>query len=150
MFLSGLAARRLSHRLGGKSVLVSGTIFATGVFAMITAAHSQRREILVALAVLGASLDDRLIDYEQGADLEGYVWAVKWQMLYPGITLLDESEHVRTWSDEVGITFHEVRVETNGHNVSLVFADLEVSRVEQGYAPFAVPFGGPEFKFPIA
>jgi len=29
------------------------------------------------------SLDDRLIDFDTGKDLEGYVWGVKWQNLYP-------------------------------------------------------------------
>jgi hypothetical protein len=28
------------------------------------------------------SLDERLVDYEQGLDLDGYVWGMKWQMLY--------------------------------------------------------------------
>lgn len=95
------------------------------------------------------SLDDRLIDYEQGADLDGYVWGVKWQVLYPGIALLTQSEHAQTWSTTVGIPFYEPRVETNGHNLSLVFADLEVAKVEQGYAPFVVPGGGPDFKIPL-
>src|SRR5689334_5876588 len=35
-----------------------------------------------------ASLDDRLIDYEQGRDLDGYVWGVKWQALFPGMRLV--------------------------------------------------------------
>jgi hypothetical protein len=70
-------------------------------------------------------------------------------MLYPGITLLDQSEHAQTWSDAVGIMFYEARVETSGHNLLLVFADLEVATVEHGYAPFVVPDGGPDFKYPI-
>jgi hypothetical protein len=96
-----------------------------------------------------ASLDDRLIDYERGVDLDGYVWGVKWQTLYPGITLVDQSEHAQTWSDAVGITFHEARVETNGPNLSLVFADLQVATVEDGYVPFVVPGSGPDFKYAI-
>src|SRR5580658_2218683 len=31
-----------------------------------------------------SSLDERLIDHAIGADLDGYVWGVKWQSLYPG------------------------------------------------------------------
>ena len=30
------------------------------------------------------SLDQRLTDYEKGRELDGYVWGVKWQALYPG------------------------------------------------------------------
>lgn len=37
------------------------------------------------------SLDERLLDYEQGRDLNGYVWGAKWQELYPGMTLVPES-----------------------------------------------------------
>ncbi len=29
------------------------------------------------------SLDERLIDYATGVDLDGYVWGVNWQALYP-------------------------------------------------------------------
>jgi hypothetical protein len=95
------------------------------------------------------SLDERLINYDQGVDLDGYVWGVKWQALYPGLTLLEQSGHAQRWSNAVGITFHEAQVQTNGHNLSLVFADLEVATVEQGYAPFVVPDDGPDFKFAI-
>ncbi|MES5824397.1 hypothetical protein [Streptomyces sp. RG80] len=29
------------------------------------------------------SLDDRLIEFETGVDLDGFVWGVKWHCLYP-------------------------------------------------------------------
>ncbi|WP_330285617.1 YxiG-like protein [Streptomyces sp. NBC_00576] len=84
------------------------------------------------------SLDDRLIDHETGADLDGYVWGVKWHALYPGAKLLPESEATRLWSNAVGIDFHEVRIETNAHNLTLVFADLQVNEVPVGYTPFVM------------
>jgi hypothetical protein len=34
-------------------------------------------------AVWKRSLDERLLDHEQGRDLVGYVWGVRWQILYP-------------------------------------------------------------------
>jgi hypothetical protein len=82
------------------------------------------------------SLDDRLIDHESGADLDGYVWGVKWHCLYPGAKLLPASEATRHWSKALGIDFHEVRIETNAHNLTLLFSDLQVSEVQIGYAPF--------------
>ncbi|MFG2823767.1 hypothetical protein ACGFX4_30625 [Kitasatospora sp. NPDC048365] len=82
------------------------------------------------------SLDDRLIDYETGVDLEGYVWGVKWHCLHPGATVLPESEATRRWSEALGIDFHEVRIETNAHDITLVFSDLQVTEVPVGYAPF--------------
>jgi hypothetical protein len=48
--------------------------------------HCVRATVTSALspAIWRLSLDERLIDYEQGRDLNGYVWGVKWQALYPG------------------------------------------------------------------
>src|SRR5690349_7443233 len=37
------------------------------------------------------SLDDRLIVYETGKDLEGYVWGANWSLLYPGWELVSPS-----------------------------------------------------------
>lgn len=82
------------------------------------------------------SLDDRLIDHETGVDLDGYVWGVKWHCLYPGAKVLPESEATRRWSLALGIDFHEVRMETNAHNLTLLFSDLQVSEVQVGYTPF--------------
>ncbi|MFI5898296.1 hypothetical protein ACIA5D_50280 [Actinoplanes sp. NPDC051513] len=99
--------------------------------------------------VWGESLDDRLVDYDQGRDLEGYVWGVKWQNLYPGMRLLSESAGAERWSRSMGIPFYEAAIETNGHNLSLVFADLVVDVVAVGYAPFVVPDDGPDFKISL-
>jgi hypothetical protein len=95
------------------------------------------------------SLDERLIDYETGRDLDGYVWGVAWQILYPGFTLLQESPATMRWSDEFGMPFYEAKLETNGHDLRLVFADLTVETVAPGLAPFVVPAGGPDFKIPL-
>jgi hypothetical protein len=94
-----------------------------------------------------ASLDDRLIDLETGADRDGYVWGVKWHCLYPRATIVHESESANRWAQAVGIEFHEVRIVTNAHNLTLVFSDLQVSELPAGYAPFVVdaddePSGG--------
>jgi hypothetical protein len=84
------------------------------------------------------SLDERLIEYDTGKDLDGYVWGVRWQCLYPGAKIIPNSERAKRWSDELGLPFHEVRIETNGHNLTLVFADLHVTKAAAGYAPFIV------------
>ena len=95
------------------------------------------------------SLDDRLTSYETGVDLDGYVWGVKWQVNYPGPTIVADSPRAATWADDVGIPFHELRFETNGHNLSLVFHDLSVDEVESGYAPHVLGPGGPDHKIPF-
>lgn len=95
------------------------------------------------------SLDERLIDYDQGVDLEGYVWGVKWMLLYPGMRLVDGSEAAARWSAELDMPFYEASIDTNGHNITLVFSDLSVNVIEPGFAPFLVPDGGPDFKIPL-
>jgi hypothetical protein len=85
------------------------------------------------------SLDERLVNYAQGRDLDGYVWGVKWQALYPGMKLVPESGEAERWSQELSLPFYEASIGTNGHNISLLFSDLAVDTVAAGYAPFAVP-----------
>lgn len=41
--------------------------------------------------VWSRSLDDRLTDFDKGKDLDGYVWGVSWQVLYPGMKLVPRS-----------------------------------------------------------
>jgi hypothetical protein len=85
------------------------------------------------------SLDERLVDYERGRDIDGYVWGVRWQTLYPGMKLVGDSADARRWSDEVGLPGHEATIGTNCHNISLIFSDLVVDVVGSGHAPFVVP-----------
>ncbi|MFI6318318.1 hypothetical protein ACIBG8_12400 [Nonomuraea sp. NPDC050556] len=86
------------------------------------------------------SLDDSLLgDPEQAVD--GFVWGVRWQNLYPGAEIIVDSAKAREWSAALGIDFHEVRITTEAQVLSLVFSDLEVSEVPVGYAPFAVSEG---------
>jgi hypothetical protein len=84
------------------------------------------------------SLDERLIDYEQGKNLDGYVWGLKWHLLDPGGHVVVDSPSARRWSDALGIDFYEIHIETNAHNMRLVAADLRVSKLEVGHAPFIV------------
>ncbi len=95
------------------------------------------------------SLDPQLVDYDQGRNLDGYVWGVKWQALYPGMKLVRDSVDARRWSHDLGLAFHEASIETNGHNLSLVFADLVVDAVATGHVPFVVSGTGPDFKFAL-
>jgi hypothetical protein len=94
------------------------------------------------------SLDERLVDYEQGRDLDGYVWGVKWQELYPGMRLVPDSADAGRWSRELGLPFYEVVIEANAQKLSLVFSDLTVHTLNPGYTPFVVTDGGPDFKVP--
>ncbi|MFE0771615.1 hypothetical protein [Streptomyces sp. NPDC058861] len=95
-----------------------------------------RCETFQSADVWRASLDDRLLDRETAdPDLGGYVWGAKYHEMY-GAELRPDSEAARRWSKAVGIDFHEVHIETNAHDLTLLFSDLEVSEVPVGYAPF--------------
>ncbi|WP_068923774.1 hypothetical protein [Planobispora rosea] len=88
------------------------------------------------------SLDDRLTTYETGVGLDGYVWGVNWQVLYPGATLIADSPTARTWAAALGLDFHEVRIEANAHDLTLVFSDLQIEELPSERT-------GPHYKFPI-
>lgn len=96
-----------------------------------------------------SSLDERLIDYDLGRDLDGYVWGVKWQELYPGMSLVPDSAEAGHWARETGLPFYEAVIEANAHRLSLVFSDLTVQTVQPGNAPFVVTESGPDFKVPL-
>lgn len=98
------------------------------------------------------SQDDDLIDYDawtRSGEREAYVWGVKWQVLYPGMQLVPASRETQEWSSDMGRPFHEALIETNGHNLSLIFSGLEITTVASGASPFVVPASGPDAKFPI-
>jgi hypothetical protein len=75
--------------------------------------HCVRATVTSALSpeVWKRSLNERLVDYAQGRDLDGYVWGVKWQMLYPGMKLVPGSADARRWSTELGLPFYEAAIE---------------------------------------
>lgn len=66
------------------------------------------------------------------------MWGVRWQVIYPGGQVVADSPRAREWTNRVGIDFHEVRVEMNGHLLTLVFSELEVTKLPMGYAPYTV------------
>jgi hypothetical protein len=96
------------------------------------------------------SLDEELVEPAVPTlDSTGYVWGVRWQMLYPGPKVVEDLEPARRWSAALAIDFHEVDIFTNGHNINLVFSDLQVTEVDEGYSPFTVGPPGPDFKTPL-
>ncbi|MFD5145644.1 hypothetical protein [Streptomyces sp. NPDC058401] len=94
-----------------------------------------RCETFLSMDIWQKSLDERLLDCDTAIDLDGYVWGANYHELY-GAELRPKSEAALRWSKAVGIDFHEVHIETNAHDLTLVFSDLEVTEVPVGYAPF--------------
>ncbi|MEV0954031.1 hypothetical protein [Promicromonospora sp. NPDC050249] len=98
------------------------------------------------------SLGDEFTDYsqwERAGEPDGYVWGVRWHLLYPGIRLLPESTEARRWSSELGAPFHTARVETNAHVIELVFSDLRIDRITPGHAVLVIDETGPDGKIPL-
>jgi nitrate/nitrite transporter NarK len=54
MFVFGLASGRLASRIGSRAVLVIGSAISVIPFVILAAAHNQRWEIYLAMALLGA------------------------------------------------------------------------------------------------
>jgi hypothetical protein len=81
------------------------------------------------------SWDDVFTDYgawERAGCPEGYVWGVCYSDAYPGASYIDNSALAQEWSRRLNKPMHEVRIETNGHNLALVFHDLIVKELSQG------------------
>lgn len=64
--------------------------------------------------------------YEKAGRPEGYFWGVGYSMAYPGATLRADSAGARDWSHRLGKQMWEVIIETNAHNIELIFHDLRV------------------------
>ncbi|OKJ65501.1 hypothetical protein AMK27_07085 [Streptomyces sp. CB02009] len=94
-----------------------------------------RCETFLSTGTWRKSLDDRLLDSETAIGLDGYVWGAHHHELY-GAELRLKSEAALRWAKTVGIDFHEVHIEANAHDLTLLFSDLEVSEMPVGYAPF--------------
>jgi hypothetical protein len=85
------------------------------------------------------SLDDSLLDdHTVTRESAGYVWGIQCQVLYPGAKVIERSKRARNWERRVGIPFHEVLIEGNAQTISLVFSDLVIDEVGDGYTPYRV------------
>ena len=96
------------------------------------------------------SMDERYLTFDDADPMLGYVWAVRWQCLYPGGCQNSDSEIAQQWTEAVGVGFFEVELETNVQRITLVFADFSVDDVPSGYTPFVVPDDGRGARIPLA
>jgi hypothetical protein len=75
-----------------------------------------------------ASLPDDFVysgpDYPEKDDPPGFIWGVRFSSAYPGLTYVDESAKVREWSARLGVPMHEVLIDTEAFQLSLVFHDF--------------------------
>ena len=71
-------------------------------------------------------------DWEKAEAPDGFVWGVCWSNAYPGLTYIEGSELAHEWSERMGNPMHEVTIETNSHNLRLVFHDVVIKEIAVG------------------
>jgi len=92
--------------------------------------------------------EDRLSEnYEPSQLSPGTPWSQRFEVLYPGAQLIEDSPKARSWEQRVGLPFHEVVIEGNVQFRSLVFIDLEFEEVGDGYTPYRVTRDGDVERF---
>lgn len=64
----------------------------------------------------------------------GFVWGVCWMNAYPGLSYISDSPAARAWSERLGHSMHEILIETNVHNIRLIFHDVDITKVAHGNA----------------
>jgi hypothetical protein len=86
-------------------------------------------------------------DYQPSRLSPGTPWSQRFEVLYPGAHLVDDSLKARSWEQKVGLPFHEVVIEGNIQLRSLVFVVLDFEEVGDGYMPYRVTHGGDVERF---
>lgn len=51
---------------------------------------------------------------------------------------MEDSAAAIRWAEATGLDFMAVRIQTNAHDIELIFSDLEVAEVPYGTVPFEV------------
>jgi hypothetical protein len=81
------------------------------------------------------SWEDHFTNYEAweaAGQPEGYVWGVNYSSAYPGASYSDDSPQAREWTERMGKPMHDISIETNGHNLRLIFHELHITKIAQG------------------
>ena len=71
-------------------------------------------------------------NWEKAGAPSGYVWGVCWSEAYPGLSYVENSEFAREWSKRLGKTMHEVTIESNSQNFTLIFHDVIIKEIAVG------------------
>ena len=85
---------------------------------------------------------DRYTDaaaYEEAGTSHGFFRGVCFSDAYPGLTCVEDSPLARDWSARFGRPMHEVRIETNCHNLGIASHDVVVRKIAQGRPDYAAP-----------
>ena len=75
-----------------------------------------------------------LTDYrawEAAGKPDGYLWGVNFSNAYPGMEYVADSLLAKEWTERLGQVMHEVQILTNGHNLTIIFHDVEVKEIAE-------------------
>ena len=81
------------------------------------------------------SWSEAFTDYQTWLDTgepEGYVWGVNFTNAYPGLSYLADSVAAKYWAERLNKLMHEVFIETDAHNIRLIFHDVEITWTSEG------------------
>jgi hypothetical protein len=70
--------------------------------------------------------------WEHAGSPDGYVWAVEWAEAGPGMSYVENSQRVQHWTELLAHEMHEVRIESNALDLTLVFHDLRIDQLAVG------------------
>ncbi|MDQ6886138.1 MAG: hypothetical protein M3068_02475 [Gemmatimonadota bacterium] len=65
----------------------------------------------------------------EAGEPEGFVWGMRWSFAKPGLSHVETSEQAKAWSQRLGKTMHEVKIETDVYQLRLIFHSLIVRKV---------------------
>lgn len=80
------------------------------------------------------SLDERLLDLAKQNEPnypKAFIWGVNFSVVYPGWTLLDDSNELRELEKLYGIKFYKIHFETNAYDLALIFHDVEMKQIKR-------------------
>lgn len=81
------------------------------------------------------SWDDVFTDreaWENAGSPDGYLWGIEWADAYPGMSYTENSERAGRWTELLAREMHEVRIQSNALDLTLVFHDLLVDQLAVG------------------
>lgn len=80
------------------------------------------------------SMDDRLLDIDRQDEAdypEGFIWGANYALNYPGWTLYQDSDELKSLEKAYNIKFYKIHFDTNAYHLTLIFHDLDTILLRQ-------------------